>query len=175
MGMPSGNRTSDMGRIQRCCLSLQGENSWGQSSTGVEGARNVGDNKKSAFEHINSSRRYRNIIGPFQGEDGHLANTVRDKAELFDALFASVFNTDDGPREPQCPELEDHDCENHQFPVDPEIVWNRFLQVDPYKYLVPDGIHLRILKKLLISKHNLSQRFLSSFGNLERSQLTGSR
>lgn len=34
-----------------------------------------------------------------------------DKAEAFSALFASVFNTDDGPRESQWPEQEDHACE----------------------------------------------------------------
>ncbi|KAJ7399383.1 hypothetical protein BTVI_115488 [Pitangus sulphuratus] len=56
------------------------------------------------------------------GEDGHLTNRDRDKAEVFDIFFASAFNTDDGPRGSQCPELEDHDCKNDQLPVDLEIV-----------------------------------------------------
>lgn len=33
-------------------------------------------------------------------------------AEMFNAFFASVFSTDDGPRGSQCLELEDQDCEN---------------------------------------------------------------
>ncbi|KAJ7421899.1 RNA-directed DNA polymerase from mobile element jockey [Willisornis vidua] len=55
---------------------------------------------------------------------------------------------DDGPRRPQCPELEDHDCENDQLPVDPEIVKDLLLQVDPYTSIRPDGIHPRMLKEL---------------------------
>ncbi|KAJ7403501.1 hypothetical protein BTVI_76474 [Pitangus sulphuratus] len=66
-------------------------------------------------------------------KDDHLTNRDRDKAEAFNAFFAFVFNADDGPRRSQCPELEDHDCENEQFPVDPEIVWDVLLQLDPYR------------------------------------------
>ncbi|KAJ7399311.1 hypothetical protein BTVI_116089 [Pitangus sulphuratus] len=62
-------------------------------------------------------------------------------------FFASVFNTDDRPKGSQCPELEDHDCENDQLPVDPEIVQNLLLELDPYKCMGPDGIHPRILKE----------------------------
>ncbi|KAJ7400178.1 hypothetical protein BTVI_107649 [Pitangus sulphuratus] len=48
----------------------------------------------------------------------------------------------------QCPELEDHDCENDQHPVNPEIVRDLLLQLYPYKSMGPDGIHRRILKEL---------------------------
>ncbi|KAF4803252.1 hypothetical protein TURU_018659 [Turdus rufiventris] len=54
----------------------------------------------------------------------------------------------DRPRGSQCPELEDHDCVNDQLTVDPEIVWDLLLQLDPYKSMRPDGINLKILKKL---------------------------
>lgn len=40
---------------------------------------------------------------------------------VFNAFFASIFNTDVGQRGSQSPELEDHGCENDQLPVDPEI------------------------------------------------------
>ncbi|KAJ7411239.1 hypothetical protein WISP_103670 [Willisornis vidua] len=67
-----------------------------------------------------------------QDEDGHLTNRNRDKAEVFIAFFALVFNTDDGTRGSQCPELEDHDCENDKLPVNPETVGDVLLQLDPY-------------------------------------------
>ncbi|KAJ7396261.1 rna-directed dna polymerase from mobile element jockey-like [Pitangus sulphuratus] len=70
------------------------------------------------------------------------------KAEVFNTFFASAFNRDDGPRKSQCPQLEDHDCENYQFPVKPEILWDLLLQLDPFKSMRPDGIHPRILKEL---------------------------
>ncbi|KAJ7426638.1 RNA-directed DNA polymerase from mobile element jockey [Willisornis vidua] len=55
---------------------------------------------------------------------------------------------DDGPRGSQCPELEDHHCENDQLPVNPETIWDLLLQLDPYKFIGPDGIHPQILKEL---------------------------
>ncbi|KAJ7412843.1 hypothetical protein BTVI_45164 [Pitangus sulphuratus] len=57
---------------------------------------------------------------------------------------------DNGPRgvESQCHELEDHDCKNNQLPVDPEIVWDLLLELDPYKCMGSDGIHPRILKEV---------------------------
>ncbi|KAJ7414884.1 hypothetical protein BTVI_39989 [Pitangus sulphuratus] len=55
-------------------------------------------------------------------------------------FFASLFNTDDGPRRSQRPELEDHDWKNDQHPVNVEIVWDPLVQLDPYKSMGPDGI-----------------------------------
>ncbi|RMC09868.1 hypothetical protein DUI87_13655 [Hirundo rustica rustica] len=83
-----------------------------------------------------------------QDEDDHVTNRDMDKAEVFNAFFACVINTDDGPRESQCPELEDHDCRNDQLLDNPEIAWDLLLQLDPYKSMGPDGIHPRILKEL---------------------------
>ncbi|KAJ7408906.1 rna-directed dna polymerase from mobile element jockey-like [Willisornis vidua] len=110
--------------------------------------RNIGDNKKSFFKYINGNRQYRNIIGPLQDETGHLTSGDRIKAEVFSALFASVFNMDEGPRGSQCRELEDHVCKNDQVPVEPEIVGDLLLQLDPHKSMGPDQIHPRILKEL---------------------------
>ncbi|KAJ7406479.1 hypothetical protein WISP_133548 [Willisornis vidua] len=42
-------------------------------------------------------------------EDGHLTDRDREKAEVFNAFFASAFNVDDEQRGSQCPELEDHE------------------------------------------------------------------
>ncbi|KAJ7416831.1 hypothetical protein WISP_68256 [Willisornis vidua] len=75
--------------------------------------------------------------------------TSQTGTELFNALFASIFNSHDRPRGSQCPELEDHDCENDQLPVDPELVWDLVFQLDPYKPVGPDRIHPRIFKELI--------------------------
>ncbi|KAJ7428141.1 rna-directed dna polymerase from mobile element jockey-like [Pitangus sulphuratus] len=81
-------------------------------------------------------------------EDGHLTNRNRDKTEMFNAFFVSVFNPDDGLRGSQCPELEAHVCENDKLPVDPDVVRDLLLHLDPYKSLGPDVIPLRRLKGL---------------------------
>ncbi|KAF4796691.1 hypothetical protein TURU_082106 [Turdus rufiventris] len=129
---------------------------------------------KSFFNYNNSNRQCKNNIGLLHDEDGHLTNRDMDKAEVFNTFFAYVINTDDGPRGSQCPELENHDCKNDLLLVNPEIVWDLLLQLVPYKYMGPDGIHPRILKELADVITKPLSMILSGLGNLERSQLTES-
>lgn len=68
---------------------------------------------------------------------------------MFNACFASVFNTDDGLRRSQHPELEDCDCENDKLLVNPDSVRDLLLQLDPYKSMGCDGIKMRIHKELV--------------------------
>lgn len=61
--------------------------------------------------------------------------------QRFSRPFLLVFSTDDGLRETQCPELENHDCENNQLPADLELVWDLLFQLYPCKSIGPDRIH----------------------------------
>lgn len=70
----------------------------------------------------------KNNIGLLLDEDVQLPNRDMDKAEVFNAFFDCFFSMHDRSRESQCPELEDHDCENDQLPADLELV--RDLQLD---------------------------------------------
>ncbi|KAJ7409086.1 RNA-directed DNA polymerase from mobile element jockey [Willisornis vidua] len=60
------------------------------------------------------------------------------------------------------------DCENDQFSIDPEILWDLLLQLDPHKSTGPDGIHSRILEQLadVIAKP-LSMIFKQSWESVE--------
>ncbi|TRZ09559.1 hypothetical protein HGM15179_017547 [Zosterops borbonicus] len=107
--------------------------------------------KRDFLNKIKAVGSAKNTIGPFQDEDGHLADRDRNKAEVLNAAFASSFETD-GPRGSQCSELEDHDCENDKLLVNPSLL----LQLDPYKSTGADGIHPRILKQLLLSSQSIS-------------------
>lgn len=58
-------------------------------------ASTSGYNGKRFLKYLNSKRQPRNNTGPFFDEYGHLTNRDIDKAEMFNAFFASVFNTSD--------------------------------------------------------------------------------
>ena len=75
----------------------------------------VSDNKAAFFKYVNSKRRSKANIGPILVEDGPLTNRDEEKAEAFNAVFASVFNNTDRPWAAQSPELEDYECGNSDF------------------------------------------------------------
>ncbi|KAF4794662.1 hypothetical protein TURU_099579 [Turdus rufiventris] len=45
--------------------------------------------------------------------------------------------------------MENHDCDNDQLPINPELLWDLWLQLDPYKSVEPGGSHPKILKDLV--------------------------
>ena len=71
--------------------------------------------KKGCFKYVNSKRQARNNIGLLLDTHSHLTNRDIDKAETFNAFFATVFNTDDGLWGSQSPGPENHDCENDKL------------------------------------------------------------
>ncbi|GAB0183669.1 mitochondrial enolase superfamily member 1 [Grus japonensis] len=71
-----------------------------------------------------------------------------DKADPFNAFFTSVFNTNDGPWDPQSPVLEDCDWGDDKLPADPELVQDLLLQLDARKRVDPSGLYPRVLKEL---------------------------
>ncbi|KAJ7423050.1 hypothetical protein BTVI_11157 [Pitangus sulphuratus] len=137
--------------------------------------------KTQALPKVNTKRQ--RIVIFTQGKDDTVMATenevttfpvlVSDQSEIVDTNGAGdAFVGDDRPRGSQCPELEDHDWENDQLPVNPEIVQDLLLELDPCKSMGPDRIHPRILKDLA---NVIAKPLLMIFGNPERSQLTGSR
>ncbi|XP_068523895.1 uncharacterized protein [Anas acuta] len=67
----------------------------------------VGENKKDLLKDVNIKRGcipfgpYWTTVGPILDEDGHLTNGHIHKAEMFNDFTSFVFNTEDGPWEPQ--------------------------------------------------------------------------
>lgn len=68
-------------------------------------------------------------------DNGHLTNKT-EKAEKCNAFFFFFFNTYEGLKRSQCPELED---QNDKLPVDPEVVQALLLKLDFYKLRVLIG------------------------------------
>ena len=111
-------------------------------------AMSVGDNKIVFFRYVNRKRRTKENIGPLLDGEGLLTDNDIGKAETLNAFFASVFNANDGLRDPGCPEIEGWDGGDDKLPTDPERVRDLLLHLDPYKSMGPDGIHPRVLKEL---------------------------
>ncbi|GAB0206466.1 mitochondrial enolase superfamily member 1 [Grus japonensis] len=108
----------------------------------------VKDNKKGFLKYVNSKRRTRDNIGPLLDEVGHLTNRDVGKAEMFNAFFASVFNTSDGPWDPQSPVLKQHDWGDDKLLANSEVVRDLLLHLDVHKSMGSDGIYPRIPKEL---------------------------
>ena len=62
-------------------------------------ARDVKDNKKGFFKYISSKRMTSDNVGPRLNEVGVLVMEDTEKAELLNAIFASVFSAKAGPQE----------------------------------------------------------------------------
>jgi len=81
---------------------------------------------------------------------GNIATKDEEKAEVVNAFFLSVFNSQTGYSQgSQPPELEDREGEQNKPPITQEEAVNDLLcHLDTHRYTGPDGIHPRVLQEL---------------------------
>jgi len=110
----------------------------------------VRDNKKHFSKYVNNKKRAKENLHPLLNARGNIANMDEEKAEVLNACFTSVFNSQAGyyqGRQP--PVLEDVEGEQDKPPIIQEEAVNYQLRpLNIYKTIGLDGIHPGVLREL---------------------------
>jgi len=110
----------------------------------------VRDNQKCFYKYINNKTRAKENLQPSLDVGGNIATKDEKEAEVLNAFFASVFNSQTGySQRSQPPVLEDREGEQNKPPIIQEEDVNDLLRhLDTYKSMGLDGIHPRVLREL---------------------------
>lgn len=102
-------------------------------------------NPKAFYKYANSKLKTKTGIADLEKEDGTLTDNDKDKAEVLNKFFASVFTTEDTANIPHCTT----DSENilDKIVITENQVLRRLKLLNPNKSQGPDGIHPRLLKE----------------------------
>ncbi|KAK4826132.1 hypothetical protein QYF61_005284 [Mycteria americana] len=109
-------------------------------------ARDVKNYKKGFFRYINNKQKQKENIGLLLNRRGELVTNNAEKAEVLNTFFTSVFTSTVGPHALRT--KIQVDANTDPLSVKEELVCELLQELDPYKLMSPDVIHLRVLREL---------------------------
>ncbi|NXG02146.1 PO22 protein, partial [Sakesphorus luctuosus] len=114
-------------------------------------ATSVRENKKCFYKYINNKRRDKKNLHSLLDLKGNVVNQDKEKAEVLNICFTSVFTTKTGSPQDNWPlELIDNDRKVNNPPKFQENTVSGILKhLDPQKSMGPDGIHPRVMRELV--------------------------
>ena len=113
-------------------------------------AKNIKNDSKSFYSYARSKSRVKTSVGPLIGENGSLASTDKDMANMLNEFFASVFtkeNMDEFPTVKQCFRGSENE-KLHTYSVTPDMVKSKLLKLKMNKAPGIDSVGTRILLEL---------------------------
>ncbi|KAK4822674.1 hypothetical protein QYF61_019041 [Mycteria americana] len=117
-------------------------------------ARDVKGNKKSFHRYVGDERKIRENVSPLQKETGDLVTWDREKAEVLNYIFASVFTGKRSSHTAQVAEGKGRDWENEEpRTVGEDQVRDHLRNLKVHKSMGPDEVHPRVLSKIMEQIH----------------------
>ena len=96
-----------------------------------------------SYKHVNNKKRTKGNLHPLLDAEMNIATKHEEKAEVLNAFFSSVFNSQTGYSQGSQPSvLEDRDGEQNKPPIIQEEALKGLLcHLDTHKSMGADGIH----------------------------------
>ncbi len=110
-------------------------------------AREAKTNPKAFYKYAQSKMKTRARITNLTDEDGNLVTDDKEKADLMNRFFTSVFTDEDLTSMPNFDER-DYDHPLTDFQITPDMVKKKLQKLNPSKSPGPDGMHPRVLREL---------------------------
>ena len=103
---------------------------------------------KQFFQYVNKEKSNRVKVGPLKDEQGNLVAGGKEKAELLNKQYSSVFTRVEGGEVPRCEKKVEEGKEIHSVEFTPDKVLKKIETLRQEAAGGPDGIPPRVLKEI---------------------------